>query len=215
MSKTFWAIVTILIIGLIIFLFINSKNKSNSSLNFNGDVNSIQEGDHYVGPKDAKVIVIEYGDYQCPSCKSWESKVEEFRAGIDSQTAFVFRNFPITTTHKNAFAAARAAEAAALQNKYWEMNSVIYKSQSDWDNSDNPQDVFAGYAKQLSLDTQKFNQDYEGSQVSDKINFDRDLATKHKVEGTPTFFVNGVKLEGANPTGQDNPLSKAVKDLQK
>ena len=215
MSKTFWAIVTILIIGLIIFLFINSKNKSNSSLNFNGDVNSIQEGDHYVGPKDAKVIVIEYGDYQCPSCKSWESKVEEFRAGMDSQTAFVFRNFPITTAHKNAFAAARAAEAAALQNKYWEMNSVIYKSQSDWDNSDNPQDVFAGYAKQLSLDTQKFNQDYEGSQVSDKINFDRDLATKHKVEGTPTFFVNGVKLEGANTTGQDNPLSKAVKDLQK
>jgi protein-disulfide isomerase len=214
MSKTFWAIVAILILGLVAFLFINDKNKSDSQLNFNGNVNSVQESDHYIGPKDAKVVVIEYGDYQCPSCKSWEPKVEEFRSTMDDQTAFVFRNFPITTAHKNAVAGARATEAAALQNKFWEMNSLVYNSQTDWSSADNPQDIFADYAKQLNLDVERFNKDYEGSQVSDKINFDRDLATKHSVEGTPTFFINGNKLESANPTAQDNPLSKAVQDIQ-
>ena len=111
MSKTFWAIVAILIAGLLAFLFINNKGTQN--LNLNGDVSSIQDTDRIVGPKNAKVVVIEYGDYQCPSCRAWQAKVEEFKSQMDGETAFVFRNFPITSAHKNAVASSRAAEAAA------------------------------------------------------------------------------------------------------
>lgn len=212
MSKTFWIIVAVLILGLVAFLFIN--NKSSKNLNLSGEVTSIQESDHVLGPKDAKVIVIEYGDYQCPSCKAWQSKVEEFKSQMGDDTAFVFRNFPITTAHKNAIASARAAEAAALQDKFWEMNSLLYRNQTDWQGADDPQYTFAGYAEQLGLNIDQFNNDYQSSAVLNKINFDRDLATKQGVEGTPTFFINGQKLENENPSGDENPLTKAVQEVQ-
>jgi protein-disulfide isomerase len=212
MSKTFWIIVAVLIAGLVAFLFINNKNTEN--LNVSGEVSSIQESDHVLGPKDAKVVVIEYGDYQCPSCKAWQPKVEEFKAQLPADTAFVFRNFPITSIHKNAVASARAAEAVDLQGKFWEMNSLLYRNQTNWQSVDDPQSTFAGYAEELGLNIDQFNNDYQSSAVLDKINFDRDLATKQGVEATPTFFVNGQKLENANPSGDENPLTKAVQEAK-
>ena len=213
MSKTFWIIVAILLLGLITFLAINKKN--NNNIKIEGTPESVQSTDHILGSKDAKIVIVEYGDYQCPSCKSWQTSVEEVKAKTGQDVALVFRNFPITTAHKNALAASRAAEAAALQNKYWEMGSLLYRNQDAWSGVDSPETTFEQYATQLNLNIDQFKTDYKSSKVLDKINLDREMATKQGVEGTPTFFLNGKKLELKDPNSPDNALLKAVDEQLK
>lgn len=210
MSKAFWAIVAILIIGLISFLVVNKSNKSN--LTIIGEPSSVQPIDNILGNKNAKIVIVEYGDYQCPSCKAWQPKVEELKAKTGEDIALIFRNFPITTAHKNALAASRAAEASALQNKFWEMNSILYRNQNEWGSLDSPESIFEQYASQLNLNVDQFKNDYKSSKVLDKINIDRDMATKQGVEATPSFFLNGKKLDLKNPNEEQNPLIKAVEE---
>ena len=208
MSKTFWAIVAILLIGLIAFLAINKR--SEQTVNIEGDVASLQASDHVLGSRDAKVVLIEYGDYQCPSCKVWQTSVEELKTKTGDDVALVFRNFPITNIHRNALAASRAAEAAALQNKYWEMGSLLYRNQDAWSGVDSPETTFEQYATQLNLNIDQFKTDYKSSKTLDKINLDREMATKQGVEGTPTFFLNGKKLDLKDASQSENALIKAV-----
>ena len=208
MSKAFWAIVAILLIGLVAFLAVNKRSKQTPSVS--GEPSSLQASDHVLGSRDAKVVLIEYGDYQCPSCKVWQTSVEELKTKTGQDVALVFRNFPITTAHKNALAASRAAEAAALQNKFWEMGSLLYRNQDAWSGVDSPETTFEQYATQLSLDMDQFKSDYKSSKVLDKINLDRDMATKQDVKGTPTFFLNGKLLDLKTASQSENALIKAV-----
>ncbi len=208
MSKAFWAIVAILLIGLVAFLAVNKRSKQTPSVS--GEPSSLQSSDHVLGSRDAKVVLIEYGDYQCPSCKVWQTSVEELKTKTGQDVALVFRNFPITTAHKNALAASRAAEAAALQNKFWEMGSLLYRNQDAWSGVDSPETTFEQYAAQLSLNMDQFKSDYKSSKVLDKINLDRDMATKQDVKGTPTFFLNGKLLDLKTASQSENALIKAV-----
>ena len=208
MSKAFWAIVAILLIGLVAFLAVNKRSKQTPSVS--GEPSSLQASDHVLGSRDAKVVLIEYGDYQCPSCKVWQTSVEELKTKTGQDVALVFRNFPITTAHKNALAASRAAEAAALQNKFWEMGSLLYRNQDAWSGVDSPETTFEQYATQLSLDMDQFKSDYKSSKVLDKINLDRDMATKQDVKGTPTFFLNGKLLDLKAASQSEDALIKAV-----
>ena len=208
MSKAFWAIVAILLIGLVAFLAVNKRSKQTPSVS--GEPSSLQASDHVLGSRDAKVVLIEYGDYQCPSCKVWQTSVEELKTKTGQDVALVFRNFPITTAHKNALAASRAAEAAALQNKFWEMGSLLYRNQDAWSGVDSPETTFEQYATQLSLNMDQFKSDYKSSKVLDKINLDRDMATKQDVKGTPTFFLNGKLLDLKAASQSENALIKAV-----
>jgi protein-disulfide isomerase len=208
MSKAFWAIVAILLIGLVAFLAVNKRSKQTPTVS--GEPSSLQAGDHVLGSRDAKVVLIEYGDYQCPSCKVWQTSVEELKTKTGDDVALVFRNFPITTAHKNALAASRAAEAAALQNKFWEMGSLLYRNQDAWSGVDSPETTFEQYATQLSLNMDQFKSDYKSSKVLDKINLDRDMATKQDVKGTPTFFLNGKLLDLKDASQSENALIKAV-----
>jgi protein-disulfide isomerase len=208
MSKAFWAIVAILLIGLVAFLAVNKRSKQTPTVS--GEPSSLQAGDHVLGSRNAKVVLIEYGDYQCPSCKVWQTSVEELKTKTGDDVALVFRNFPITTAHKNALAASRAAEAAALQNKFWEMGSLLYRNQDAWSGVDSPETTFEQYATQLSLNMDQFKSDYKSSKVLDKINLDRDMATKQDVKGTPTFFLNGKLLDLKDASQSENALIKAV-----
>lgn len=208
MSKAFWAIVAILLIGLVAFLAVNKRSKQTPSVS--GEPSSLQASDHVLGSRDAKVVLIEYGDYQCPSCKVWQTSVEELKTKTGQDVALVFRNFPITTAHKNALAASRAAEAAALQNKFWEMGSLLYRNQDAWSGVDSPETTFEQYATQLNLNMDQFKSDYKSSKVLDKINLDRDMATKQDVKGTPTFFLNGKLLDLKTASQSENALIKAV-----
>ena len=223
MNKTRWIIfgaIIVVVLGGLIFL---SRSKSSSVDVSNVDANSIvaasdQNGniaDHVFQDTKSDVIMIEYGDFQCPGCGSAHPNVKTLLAEYGEKISFVFRNFPLSSIHPNARAAAAAAEAAGLQGKYWEMHDTLFENQDDWKNLDAKQrtDVFKGYANGLQLDAGKFAEDLAGTAVTDKIAFDQALGNKVGVSATPTFFVDGKKLEGDAANGLLQGDLTAIKKL--
>ncbi len=156
-------------------------------------------GDHTFGNKDAKVTFTEYADFQCPACGASYPQIKTIRDTYKDSVRFVFRNFPLTTIHPNALAASTAAEAAALQGKFWEMHDKLYETQDDWSSIDAAKrtDVFAGYAKDIGLNVEQFKKDLTDSRVSEKISRDRALATRLNVDSTPTVYVGTEKADKA------------------
>jgi protein-disulfide isomerase len=135
---------------------------------------------------------MEYGDYECPVCGNYYAAVKQVAAKYNDEIYFQFRNLPLTQIHPNAFAGARAAEAAGLQGKYWQMHDMLYENQNSWATVSNPLTAFQGYAQQIGLDMNKFNSDYGSSQVNDAIQADLNEFNKTgQQEATPTFFLDG------------------------
>lgn len=155
--------------------------------------------DHTKGSENNKILLIEYGDYQCPSCGDAYPNVNTLMEEYGDDVTLVFRNFPLTAIHPNARAAAAVAEAAGLQGKFWEMHDKLYVSQNDWSGLDASKrtTVFNSYAQDLGLDMDKFNADVAGKEAGQKINFDMALGKSVDVAATPTFFLNGKKLDDA------------------
>lgn len=164
--------------------------------------------DHSQGNLESAVIIIEYGDFQCPGCRSaapvMKSVVDKYRDDI----GFIFRNYPLPG-HPNARAAAAAAEAAGLQGKYWEMYDRLFENQLEWANlsGSTRTDMFADYADLLDLDRDKFVSDLDSERVRDKINFDAAIGREAGVTGTPTIFVNGEQVTESYKDGELVPSS--------
>lgn len=206
MSRKSWIIFIVVVVGLLTSLIVWSKNNSTtidvSGINlYEEQLASPENGniaDHVFGKSDSKVVLIEYGDYQCAGCGSINPAIEEITAQYKDKIKFIYRNFPLTTIHPNAKAAAGVAEAAGLQGKYWEMNSKIFDNQSEWSDSSGQErsDIFKGYASSLDLDIDKFLSDLSLNEISQKISFDQTLGRESNVDSTPTFFLNGSKLDG-------------------
>lgn len=154
--------------------------------------------DHTFGLEKSDVILIEYGDFQCPACGSAYPILKQLTDEFKDKITFVFRNNPITQIHPNAKAAAAAAEAAGLQGKYWEMHDALYENQNEWSNAsvDDRGTYFEKYAKNVGVsDMKKFKSDFSAKNVSDKISYDLALAKTVPVTGTPTILLNGDKIE--------------------
>lgn len=153
-------------------------------------------GDHVYGNKDAKVVLVEYGDFQCPACGSAYPNLKTIKEKFKGDMAFVFRNFPLTSIHPNALAASAVAEAAGLQGKFWEMHDKLYDNQDSWSNAaaDQRDGIFEGYAEELGLDLKQFQADRVSKKVSEKISRDQGLGRKVKVDGTPGIFLGGTKI---------------------
>lgn len=168
--------------------------------------------DHVRGNAEAKVVLVEYGDYQCPGCVTYSTTVNSLVEKYGENMAFVFRNFPLTTIHPNARAASAAAEAAGMQGKYWEMHDLLFANQTEWASTSpaNRNDIFTVYARQIALDEATFLDDLSKEAITQKINFDVALGKLYKVTGTPTFFIDGEVV----PISQDNPsaLEDAIKE---
>ena len=142
---------------------------------------------------DGKVTFVEFLDFECEACGAAYPAIEQLRADYDGRVTFVVRNFPL---HNNSEAAARAAEAAAAQGKFEEMYDMLFQTQSEWAEKDTSQeDVFFGYAEQLGLDMNQFRAAYDDPETLAKIQRDKADGTELGVEGTPTFFLNGTKVE--------------------
>jgi protein-disulfide isomerase len=150
---------------------------------------------HIEGQGKTGVKLVEYGDYQCPFCGQYYPIVKQVQAEFNNQIFFQFRNFPLVGLHQNAFAGARAAEAAALQNKFWEMHDQLYESQQQWSESKDPMSFFKQYASLLGLNVSQFQQDYASEKINNLVNADMAEASKLKLTGTPTFFLDGKKVE--------------------
>lgn len=219
MSKKAWIIFAsaciILLVGLV---YVSSKDKVDVS---KVDASKIQSAatqsggiaDHVFGKKDSKVVFIEYGDFQCPGCGSAYPTIKNVTEKYKDQVAFIFRNFPLTSLHPNAKAAAAAAEAAGLQGKYWEMHNTLYANQSSWENLDSNQRVnfFADYAKTLGLNVTKFKEDMASTKVTQKINFDIAVGKKIGVNATPTLYLNGKAVDN-DTWGEEAKLDQAFVD---
>lgn len=199
MSKKAWIIfiaICVVVLGGLVYL--SGLNRVDvSGIDTNAILNASQKSgniaDHVFGKKDSKVTMIEYGDFQCPGCESAYPTMKAISEKYQGQIAFVFRNFPLTDKHPNAKAAAAAAEAAGLQNKYWEMHNKLYEEQSNWENLDTAQrtSAFTGYAQALGLNVDTFKTDLTSDAVNQKIMFDQALGRKANVDATPTILLNG------------------------
>jgi protein-disulfide isomerase len=145
------------------------------------------------GAATAKVILEEYGDYQCPPCGLLYPDLRTLEKEYGDQVRFVFRQFPLQM-HKHAFLAAHAAEAAGLQGHFWEMHDMLYQNQLSWSVADDARPVFLQYARMLGLDVDRFTRDIDSKEVADRVTSDIDRGKSIGVEGTPTVFINGRQL---------------------
>jgi protein-disulfide isomerase len=201
MSKPFWvAIAAVIVIFGGILLFKGNPAGAPSA-------SGAKATNHLIGDGKTGVVLVEYGDYQCPFCGQYYPIVKQVQEKYNGQITFQFRNLPLLQIHQNAFAAARAAEAASLQGKFWEMHDMLYENQNAWSSSSKSLTVFEGYAKQLGINVDQFKKDFASSAVNDSINADVVAFEKTKQEkSTPTFFLDGKKIK---PTSVDE-FSKLI-----
>jgi protein-disulfide isomerase len=147
-----------------------------------------EDRDHIQGPAEAAVTLVEYGDYECPYCGAAYPIIKQVQAGMGERLRFVFRNFPITTSHPHAAQAAEAAEAAAAQDRFWEMHDLLYENQKRLRGED-----LRGYAEKLELDVEAFSKELAKHVHAARVREDFMSGVRSGVNGTPTFYVNGVR----------------------
>jgi protein-disulfide isomerase len=152
--------------------------------------------DHTEGPADAPLTLVEYGDYQCPYCGAAYPVVKRVQKKLGKKLRFVFRNFPLTQAHPYALIAAEAAEAAALQGKFWEMHDLLFEQQAFLE-----PDIFSSWAKKIGLDLERFGNDIKQAAVEKRLQEDRQSGIRSGVNGTPTFFINGTRYDGSPDYG--------------
>lgn len=152
---------------------------------------------------DVVVTLEEFGDYQCAPCGQLHPTLKQLKQEFGSNINFVFRNLPLVEQNKNSLLAARAAEAARRQNKFWEMHDLLYEKQSEWKDQPDPKAQFVSFAGDLGLDTTVFAGDLESEQVQFRIQADADEAARRGVDSPPAIFINGRRLrsEATTPEG--------------
>jgi protein-disulfide isomerase len=158
----------------------------------------VGEQENSKGPADAPLTLVEYSDFQCPACAAYQPLIEQVlnEPELNGKIRTVYRHFPLTNIHPNALQAARAAQAAAAQGKFWEMHDLLFKEQSAWSKlpAAAAGEKFLGYASSLGLDAERWKQDRDGSAVNEKVDADVAGANDARVNSTPTFFINGVRM---------------------
>ena len=211
MSKQFWGVIALVVL-VFAGIFALSGNKADAPSK--GSAKALTN--HVEGGGKSGVRLVEYGDYQCPYCGRAYAPVKQAVADLNDQIYFQFRNFPLTNAHRNAFAGARAAEAADMQGKFWQMHDTLYDNQdptgqTGWVASSDPMNqYFTGFAKQIGLDLGKFKSDYASGKVNDLINADMAEGNKLKVQGTPAFFLDGKLVDLPYSSGAD-AVKKVIK----
>lgn len=196
MDRRFLMIIAVLIVGFI-GVVIYSNNKGGEEVS-----NSTGSSNLY-GKLDSPVQLTEFVDFQCEACYAYYPIVKQVKEQYKDKVKFQVRNFPITSGHQFAYQAARSAEAAARQGKFWEMHDMLFEGQKTWEQSQNPESIFDKYAETIGLDMNKYRADRDSADVAAVIN--KDLADIKTLggNGTPTFVLNGKKIETPGKTAAE------------
>lgn len=193
MNKRFTLILAALVVlfaGLLLF------NKKEANAPENGEAKTeARPTSHKIGKGTTGVTLTEYGDFQCPACFRYYPVVKEIKRIYGDRITFQFRHFPLTQSHNYALLSARAAEAAGLQGKFFEMHDLLYENQQVWSAGSDPSKIFDQYAKQLGLNVDQFKKDMASEAVNDSVQADLAVAHKNEYSSTPTFEINGKKIE--------------------
>lgn len=152
----------------------------------------VSKRDHCQGPANASMTLVEYGDYECPACGQAYGIIKEVQRALNGRLRFVFRNFPLATIHPHAERAAEAAEAAAAQERFWEMHDMLFENQEALEDED-----LAEYAKNLGLDAKRLAVEIESGAHIARVREDFQSGIRSGVNGTPTFYINGVRYDGS------------------
>lgn len=155
---------------------------------------AVSQEDWTKGNKDSGVLLVEYSDFQCPACGAYYPLVKKLAIEHGSEFQLAYRHFPLPQ-HQNAKHAAYAAEAAGKQGKFWEMHDMIFEHQGEWSEKGNAEDIFLQYAASLALDLARFNEDRGAEETKDKVERSYDSAVANFINATPTFFINGQKIQ--------------------
>ena len=209
MDKRFILILLVLIVGFFGIMTISKKDNAVES----GSTGSSQGSSNYYGKEDSPVTITEFVDFQCEACYAYYPYVKQVKEMYRDQVRFQIRYFPITSGHKFAMQAAKNAEAAARQDKFWEMHDKLFEGQKTWEQAPDPQVYFDQYAESIGLNMEQFNTDRMSGSVNDVVNADLKAVQAIGGTGTPTFAINGKKVEKTLPSVE--ALSKMIEDALK
>ncbi|MDA1060358.1 MAG: thioredoxin domain-containing protein [bacterium] len=189
----FWFVSALVVVGgFLALIFLSSPSSGGPT----GTLDPVTPDEWWRGNEKSTIYLVEYSDFQCPACASREPIVEDIIQEFGEHIKFVYRHFPLRSIHANAQAAAEAAEAAGLQGKFWEMHDLIFKNQTTWEKQTGSEAAtsFSGYALELGLDIDQFLDDAASNSVEKAVDEDYDSGTRAGVNSTPTFFLNGEKI---------------------
>lgn len=196
---------TIFFIGIILVsavIIVGAVVSSSSGSNKEVPADLLIKGDSPVkGTQDSRVVLVEFGDFQCPACKAAAPVLKRIEEEYEGRIRLVFRHFPLPV-HGNAQIAAQAAEAAGEQGKFWEFHDILYGRQDVWVHSSDPKRLFEDYAREIGLDMGKFKEDLDSGKVKDKVERDVRDGKSVGIDSTPTVFLNGEKFVGV-PSYED------------
>lgn len=198
-----------IVLGFLLFYFGDSNSSKTVPLVDRADA-------FYKGNKDAKVVINEFSDFQCPACRAAESTINKIMLSYPEKIKFVFRHFPLDN-HSLSRVAAEAVEAAGNQGKFWEMHDMLYDRQNEWGDfskklsEQQALEIFKNYAKELNLDVEKFYSDVSNKAHNSIINKDYNDGLASGVKATPTFFVNGQAIKAPTYEAIKQAIDAALK----
>lgn len=173
----------------------------------------ITESDNTQSNPDAPLTLVEYSDFQCPACQAYSSTLKQLNQEFPDNLRLVYRHFPLRQIHRNAEPAARAAQAAAKQEKFWQMHDLLFENQNQWSDEKNPKDKFKEYAASLDLNLEQFETDYDSQEIKNKVFNDSQSGSQLGVNSTPSFFLNGERLQ--NPRNYEEFKNIIQSELDK
>jgi protein-disulfide isomerase len=189
-----WAIGIVAMLGVLVLVAtLQDNTKTGAQL-----TSEILPSDHVTGKLDSAVTVLEYSDFQCPACGLYAPIVEKLMAEYADRVRFVYRHFPIYSKHPNAEMAARAAEAAGQQSKFFEYAEILFGKQKEWSDIQDPRDKFKEYASSLGLKVDEFEKYMNSNESRSTVTKDYQGGVKAGINGTPTFFLNGASIDSPN-----------------
>lgn len=192
MGKGFW-IILIGVIALMIGSFVIFREDTSAPSGPVENPHEITAEDHTLGPDDAPLKLIKYSDFQCPHCEDADEVLRDIKEEFSDDLQLVYRHFHVTSPEQHSFDASRATVAAEKQDSFWEMHRMIFDHQSEWSQDPSARQTFTSYAEELNLDMEQYQEDFENA--GPRVERDLNIAEQLGVSSTPTFYLNGEKVE--------------------